>query len=880
MFALRRFLVAALLVLLALALPAAPPTPPSKEQIAKLVKQLGDNDFDTREAASMKLWEVGEVAEEALKVAAKSDDAEINRRAREILEKFKWGLYPDTPKNVVALIERYQSAEGNVKSSLIRELFDAGTPGCKALLKIARVETNADVRAGLMAQFYNELPRTVPLLLADNNLGVLERLVEVGLDNQVRTGIAHYTSYWLLAGKLDERIAHFKAVEKTSADPKREAEILAFLYRGKGDLTSALAAARRADVDDLIDYFLVEAGEWKQLADRKALADTGDEFERLGHRAAYYRLAGQKKELRDTLDEIKKLAAGQPPDDIKHFQVAKMLLLNGRTAEAMEVLNNGENQLMTFEILCGRNQYKEALDLVDKARFNGSKESIVLEIAQARTLALLGEKDKAGPIFAKYAALIKEGNDVSWYENLIESEARAGMTDEAFEHAAKVLTISKDQTWGLRLFKILYPSKKETAVEWWLFLRGQKKDDAPAVTMKKLRDLFDGKVPAKEVAELLTAWEKAKDPAVKALAANFDADTSEVAAAEVALAAKLDERALAILEKATAASAQLRLGDLLADKKRWDAAEKAYRKAWQADRLNPLPLWLAGWSLKHTGKEAEGKKLMDQAHWLPLGAEAVRHQFALDLVKRQHVEASRRENEMILKVGELGSYYTGEATRRLALAALMRRDFAASVEGHEKAMLRVLRSYINFVQKQAYVGVPGAIHKQRAAALLKAGKTKEAMEEARLCLEILPGHIDVPVLLVPELEKRGLKKEADDLFEPTVKLFEQMCRDFPNCSMAHNSVAWLRGCCRRDLDQALEHALKATKLAPTHAGHHDTLAEVYFQRGDKAKALEIQKKVIELEPKRAYFRKQLKRIEAGDPKVDRPMEEDDEDDDD
>ncbi len=803
-----------------------------------------------------------------------------NAALPDILENFRWGIYPDTPKNIVEIIRRYQAADANTKPNIVRELFDAGTPGGKALLKIARVESDAAVKMSIMTQLYNDLPRTVPFLLDDNNLDVLEQLVAVSLEYKVSDGIAHYSAYWLLSGKIDERIAHFKAVEKTSDDPKRDAEILAYLYRAKGDMPAAMEAAKRADIDELIDHLLAEVGKWEQLAERKAAGDTGEELEKLSYRATYYRLAGQKTELKETLDELKSKLKGLPPEDFKHFTVAKALLLNGRPTEALEILNNGENQLTTFELMCARHQYKEAMDFVDKARFDGSKESIVLEIAQARTLYLLGEKDKAVPIFAKYAAMIKEGTDVAWYENLIEAEARCGLMDEAFEHTAKVLATSKDQGWGPRLFGKLYPSRKDHAVEWWQLLREQKKEAAPTETMKRLRQLFDGKLPAKEVTELLDIWERAKDPAVKALKAEFDAETSDVAAAEVALAAKLEERALAILEKSKIDSALLRLGDLYGEKKQWDKAEKAYRRAWQANRTNPLPLWLAGLALKHVGKAEAGNKLMDQAHWLPLGAEAVRHQFALDLLKRSHPEEARRENELIMKTGAPGSYYTGEATRRLALAALLRRNFAAAAEGNEKAMLRVLRPYINFVQKPAYVLVPGSIHKLRAAGLLKAGKMKEAMEEVRLCQDITPGNIDLPVLLVPELEKRGMTKEADNLFEQTLKVHEKMCRDFPNSAIAHNSVAWLRVCCRSDLDQALEHSLKATKLAPTHAGHHDTLAEVYFQRGDKAKALEIQKKVVELEPKRVYFRKQLKRIEAGDPKAERPMEEDDEDDDD
>jgi tetratricopeptide (TPR) repeat protein len=123
---------------------------------------------------------------------------------------------------------------------------------------------------------------------------------------------------------------------------------------------------------------------------------------------------------------------------------------------------------------------------------------------------------------------------------------------------------------------------------------------------------------------------------------------------------------------------------------------------------------------------------------------------------------------------------------------------------------------------------------------------------------------------VPELEKRGRKKEAVALFEQTLKVYEEVCRDYPRAASAHNSYAWVSACCRRNLDKALEHARKAVELNPKSAGAHDTLAEVYFQLGKKDLAVATQKKAVALEPKRAYFRKQLKRLEAGDPKAPRP----------
>ncbi|HTM22809.1 MAG TPA: tetratricopeptide repeat protein, partial [Kofleriaceae bacterium] len=81
----------------------------------------------------------------------------------------------------------------------------------------------------------------------------------------------------------------------------------------------------------------------------------------------------------------------------------------------------------------------------------------------------------------------------------------------------------------------------------------------------------------------------------------------------------------------------------------------------------------------------------------------------------------------------------------------------------------------------------------------------------------------------------------------------------------HNNRAWLAARCRRDLDTALEHARKAIELDPKRAGNRETLAEVHFQRGERAAALECINQCLAREPKNTYFARQKRRFEAGDP---------------
>jgi Tfp pilus assembly protein PilF len=876
---------------------AAPVEKPTAQQIAQWVQQLGDNKFSVREQASKKLWAAGSAAESALEEAMKSDDAEVVRRARDILDKFKWGIYPDTPADIVALIRAFQAADNSGRLEILNKLLQGGPTGLQTVLKIVRNEKDDNQRKLLGGLVSNKLPAALPRVLEHDDYEKFETLLEIGHESgSIKNN--QYMAYWLLRGKLDERIAHFRSLLSKHPDEKRYAETLAYLHRAKGDLAEARKAAEKAKRDDLLEGILYEAADWKALAERPAPANESD-VEKWAYRAAYARLAGDQKAFENAASELRKFADAKEPREFRVFVAAKALLLNDRPRDGLDMLgaSTGLEAMrfqilaMRFEILCAQLKYDEAMKLVEEARPAESTAQKQLEILKARTLYLLGDKDKARALFARLAGEIKDGVDPVWVISLLETEYKIGLKDLVFEHCARALSIAapgnvKNQGQGVYLSK-LFPKQSEAAGAWWELLRQKHKDETNAATLKRLRDLMEGKVAAKEV----KAWIEKADSALSEPAPSArppqDAGRQRRALAEAAAAAGLDDMAVSLLEKADTPEALLRLGDLLADKKQWAKAAERYRQAWRksvtpgdprlgAKAADPLPLYLAGDALAKAGQEKEGKKLIEQAHWMPLGDAPARFAFLRALTERGYTEAAGRETELLLRVSDPNTYYSGAALRRLALASAARKDYLKAADGFEQSMLRCLHMSTNFVQNGAYAAVPSQVHQMRARGMLAAGKLDEASKHVELALDCFPGNVDLPITLVPELERRGHKKEAAALFERSFGAYEKVCRDYPRCSWAHNSAAWLCACCRRDLDKGLEHSKKAIELAPDNAGYLDTLAEIHFQRGDKDKAVALQKRAIELDPKKPYFRKQLKRLEAGDPSAERPPENDEE----
>ncbi|HKI33457.1 MAG TPA: hypothetical protein VKA46_16500 [Gemmataceae bacterium] len=867
-FLVRAAVVAAVLFLPAASLAEPAPKPPSKEQIAQWVKDLGDNSFDVRETASQKLWEAGEAAEAAVLEAARSGDAEVARRAGELADKFRWGIYPNTPPKVLALITRYQGADENGRLAIVREMFDAGAPGCSTLLKIARVEKDANFRRRLFAQIGQESSRAVPGLLAEGSFANLETLLELSVAADAEAALPSYAAYWLLRGGLDPAIDRWKA-EAARPDGKRASEVLAYLYRAKGDLPAARAAAEKADRPELVEEVLSQQGDWKALAKRPTTNEFRRPIEALGYRAAYQRLAGDGDGFSATAADIRKHVAGPDGGDVEGWYAAKALFLNDRPADALALLaRTNFNADVRFEVLVAQGRYREAFEVAALKADDPQKP--LLEVLRARTLYTLGEKDQAQTIFTRLAGEIKGGEETLWQERLVEVEQRLGLREEALRHCGRVLSVNKGPAGVAHMLGMVFPGRGEEAGALWSFLRhvpGKMTEFTDP--MKQVDHLFAGKASEKEIAALGEAMEKqqAQAPSPE------EREWRLLGLATAAAAAKHEALALAFLEKAAAqgsTAALLRLGDALAAKKDWAAAAGRYAEAWAKDTNDPLPLFLRGHALARAGKEKEGSLWMERARLLPLGNEPVRHAFADALADRGHADEARRQRDLLVRVGLPGSFYAGDALRQSALEAAAHRDYLKAADLHERAMLRCLDTRIRFQAAGAYVAVPEAVHRHRARGLIAAGRLDEARKEMALCEAALPDDVELPCLAVPALEKLGRKKEADEVFGRSLALHEKLCRDYPKSAREHNSLAWLSACCRRELDRGLQHAEKAVALAPGSAGYYDTLGEVYFQRGDKDKALAAARKSAELDPKVAYYKRQIKRIEAGDPKADLP----------
>ena len=131
---------------------------PPEEEIQKAIRQLGDENFYVRERATMFLWNSGRAAEPAVREAIHSNDPEVVRRARSVLDKFKWGLYPDTPKEIAELVGRYQAGDPQARRTAVQQLTQPRRRWLSRYWRLAAAEGPADDRQNLLQQLAQEGP--------------------------------------------------------------------------------------------------------------------------------------------------------------------------------------------------------------------------------------------------------------------------------------------------------------------------------------------------------------------------------------------------------------------------------------------------------------------------------------------------------------------------------------------------------------------------------------------------------------------------------------------------------------------------------------------------------------------------------------------------
>ncbi len=860
---------------------------PAAARIEQAIRDLGANEFAVRTQATEFLWRIGQPAQSALEAAAKSEDSEVSFRARSILEKFKYGIYPDTPVDVVRLINQYRLGDKNIKHAALRQLQSRGDT--RTLLVLLKVEPDEELRRQLQRQFFANPTEIVWQLLLDGDRAQAEEVLVVAATGF--EGMRHYAAYLFLAGGIDEKVAQLRDL-KAAEENSTHKTLLVHLLRAKGDLRGALALADEMGDEMLTRGLAFELGDWRRLMELlpddvigREPKETEDPFaqsmasdiELLGFAAAYFRLAGNSEAYDKAVAAIQQFAAADKSTVRRHAsECAAALILNDRPEEGIEQMARAR-PTDGFRLLVAQLRYREALKLAGIENPQGPYDKWFQSVAQevkdnpkesearfqlavhvASLLARNGESEPAVESFAALANAVKVDEDARRLIEIVEAERRAGLKTQAIEHASVALA-KKD---GSAVLAELFPSQNELATFWWNHFSQARAGGAVNVTLQRIEQLLDPRANEGEgkldIAEVIG----------QARGATTELDDEKRGAwlhslGETCRLHKQMELARTVLEEAAGAGhapSMLALGDIYAADEAWPLAARWYAQAFDRDKRRPLALYLAGHALKTAGQVAEGQKRMDMAVLLPLADASVRRDLANGLKTRGLADAAVEQLQLALRTCAFQEGAALNASQDLGNLVVENQPLLAA-QSWEYLMLNVLGP-VSFRGVEANLLLPYLVHKARGQGLLQQGDVDGAVREFWLSHAASPGNVQLAEDIVPKLDAADRREVADQLFDKIYQRSQQAIEVFPNSASLHNNIAWTAARCDRRLEDALRLAKRAVELEPESAAYIDTLAEAHFRLGQRDEAIRHAKRCLEIEPDNDHFQKQLKRFET------------------
>jgi tetratricopeptide (TPR) repeat protein len=891
--------------------------------IDRAIADLASSDYNVRERASQTLWNAGAASVPALeKVDRDSDDFEAVHRARQILQSFELGIAPGTPAETVAIIVRFHTSNYQGKLNLAQRLRTDGKVDL-ALQLIAK-ERNPSVREQLTNDFSETGyareslirsrglrrmadPAQVALMtrnmLAQGDADRAERYLASMLSGEGKDILLRdYAALLLSRGKLDAAIAQLRVnLKPADEDLQRR---LAWMLRAKGDLAGAVAAAKLVNDNALVEDLQVELADWKDLAkidaktDADALANMPGGTEKLARIIAFRNLAGETKACDLAVAAAVRALEGAERRD---RTLIGALILSDRAAEVIE-LSKTDDVRVAFGLLVAQSRLKEAFGIIKidlpipakvdwpawlkDGRNEVGPERLFLAHQVVRALHMAGEEEHARDLIAAivtaYGAKLLDVNREVLALNLLESEIRFVHPEAADALAAKLLALELKDPDGV--ISSLYRDQETIAEMVWKALREQfPKEDRPAALARLRRLLAEkpDKAAIAEVVGLVPRIEPLFDAPIAELTPDDD-PANPRAVKVLALATLLhhcgeSKLALKYLARvpATGVSAEVLIdqGNLYAEEKAWTEAIKSYAAAFAKDRKSASALYLQGWAETKRGADATavksptaendvaaGLKRMATALLIPLGDGESRLDLAKTLARLHKDDEAARQRAWVPRAAAPHDRSIIRALMETGDLAAEKGDDANMASLWQRVGVELISGSVVFSEPRYYLQPAASAHSARARELLRAGKTAEGIEEIHKAEAVEPANLQLALDCDADLRRHGAAGEADALYRRMLQQHETFCRDFPRSGTYHNDLAWLAANLDRDLDKALAHAQRAVELEPKTASVLDTLAEVQFRRGNKAEALRLAKRCLEMEPDGEHYKRQLARF--------------------
>lgn len=877
-------------VLTAAGLSAAPLEPAAQgsgTQVPELlIAKLSDESYAVREAATREIWKFGEAALPDLRNLAEGRDPEAAIRARDLIRKIELGILPDSSAKIVELVMRYDRGSIDERQRVIFDLRNERA--FRQILKLYALEKNEDSLAMLESTVRGvaiEAARDCAAAEPPDIRGAFTYL------KMARPEAAEYmamASLHRVLGTLDEELKNAAGIQGHAGHLARYT-----LLAAAGRLPEAAAEAEQAGLPfasarlQLIQGdplpWLREAPAPPQAVTSAGLPDYRD-----------YAVAAWegKKPNAELVRRFRSLA--RSGDDEEQAKGLMMLFLTGDYKEGEKVLLRRDVSA-AFYYLESSERVEEALRLLEidpekpdytawvARRFEVIIDDPDSEETEYQELSLLGyflerrglhrEVEEAFvPPLMELAAASQE-NFLAGVSRLLALEAEDDLALPVVRPVLKACSLyagDDDVRWA-QVIENLFGTRGSAGDLWrWLAdlepeLKRPERLELMASISGYLPDAGDRRSGFYE-----KAWKvatKAEGPErrrqLELLAgASEPQKRGDRRMGETGLFIRCVEE----LEKLDGGAGdwKLKKAHFLGTLGRWQEAAAVWLELGAAMPGEPVYWGYAAACMRRGGQEEEAMTLEKKAELLSMGETRalgqIGYYFALsgdfdragEWWRRAAIECTNDQRSFSDILGYLAFDAGAREDWKMAAAISAARTLEEAMAGRSSNALssHYLRQRLESDLMRAFSRLSS--DKEGAVAII---------EE---CVEVPFADTLLADYFFAAMRRAGLVKMHDEIFEGIWKRISKVIERFPEGENTRNSAAWLASRANRRLDEAEKHAARALKTYPRQAAYLDTMAEVHFARGDRAKALEFSTRGLQEEPGDLQLIHQHQRFEKGD----------------
>jgi len=840
-----------------------------------LIRKLSDESFRVREKASQELWDLGETALPALKEAATSSDPEQVFRARDLIRKIQLHITPDTDPSVIALVERYAKASPSEKSALFGRM--RGKRAWRQMLKLYASETNPEVREKLGPSVNGVAVKAARERISEGDApGAREFLEMAPADAE---GLLALAEFHRSHGSLEAELNRAKAIK----GPKSHFWQLA-LQRAAGNLESAANAAAAAGeprIAAVMEALLGDPLPWF----RETKADSADDPVTSAYAAiATKRWLGQKARPADLAPLTRGLSVRNRSERIIAMNLLFMLG-EVETADAafakneplfafrhFEALERIPEALKTLGLDPGSPDYKTwvekrvekltADDIEDQHGVSMHHEELLslanflerrglhddLFAAFSPALAALLQKDEdtfldflgalfgnretlsGAPLLAKRIGISWAGQDEAHWKDLIisalgDDEQSSVWWDWLSELDPKA-SHAERLDGMLALFGLgAAPSGLR---EKWLSRAWKAVAESPAGIRTTLTErIATLSIDSGDVTNYLKAWDRMPEESREKV--SWEQQLIHLSAND-----RWNEAAAVILKQIA----------LIADAKQEPKADlHAYaaavlRQAGRPEEAATHDLWVdklalgsASLAIRIGNFYAAGRDYEHAGEWWARAA--------------READPDSSEFALAMKLHADGLLEDGKWRESAAISEVVARIYASSdYSGTTPLPLMRLRLQADM---------------SRALAHLKDDRS-QAIAILANCHRTFASDGSLADFFFPAIRKMGLVREHDQWFAESWDLMESIISRYPASDNTRNTAAWFASRAGRKLAEAEKHLAVALAANPDQPAYLDTMAEIQFAKGNRAKALEWSKAAVNFAPDDPQLRRQQERF--------------------